>query len=329
MGLKIQRRDRQLVEFMQSIPRKILFWHQGALGDLLLAGPVLVALRQRFPHARLAAVGHPARWRLLAPVLGLEEILDGHEALWAWLHAEDGPLPPELRRRLQGVNLAVVFRPRPPDTLARRLREAGVAQVVWVPSVPGEEREPLGQRQLRHLRPLGLTDGLADFRLAVGLNGPWPPELPREGEFLVAAPGSGSPAKNWPLAHYYEVMRALSWEYPFPVVWVTGPAEAAWQPYLAGLARAHGHYLLHDRPLPEVARVLARARLYLGNDSGLTHLAAAAGARQVLALFGPTDPRVWAPPHQAVTVLQAPTGDLKTLSLPRVLQTARLLLAAQ
>jgi ADP-heptose:LPS heptosyltransferase len=313
---------------MAAIPEKVLFWHQGALGDLILAGPALMALRRRFPSARLAAVGHPHRWRLLAPTLGLEVIWDGHEALWAWVHAEDGPLPSELRRRLEGMDLALVFRPRPPDTLARRLREAGVAQVVWVPSAPGEEREPLVRRQLRHLAALGIQDGARPFHLAWQEDGPWPPELPREGEFLVAAPGSGSPAKNWPLAHYYEVMRALSWEYPFPVVWVTGPAEAAWQPYLAGLARAQGHYLLHERPLPEVARVLARARLYLGNDSGLTHLAAAAGARQVLALFGPTDPRVWAPPHQTVTALQAPTGDLKTLSLPRVLQTARLLLAA-
>lgn len=311
---------------MSDDPEKILLWHQGALGDLILAGPALMTLRQRFPQAWLLAVGHPQRWRLLAPTLGLEVIWDGSEAVWAWLHADNGPLPPELKRRLHGVDLALVFRPRPPDTLARRLREAGVAQVVWVPSTPGEEREPLSRRQLRYLRPLGLTDGLPPFRLAPDPDSPWPPELPREGEFLVAAPGSGSPAKNWPLAHYYEVMRALSWEYPFPVVWVTGPAEAAWQPYLAGLARAQGHHLLHARPLPEVARVLAQARLYLGNDSGLTHLAAAAGAREVLALFGPTDPVFWAPPDPRVTVLQSPTADLARLSPSRVLATARLLL---
>ncbi len=314
---------------MEEGEKKVLLWHQGALGDLLLAGPALAALRRRFPNARLAAVGHPERWRLLSPALGLEAIWDGQEALWAWLHCEDGPLPPELRRRLEGVALAVVFRPRPPDTLARRLREAGVGRVVWVPSAPGEEREPLARRQLRHLSGLVGADGPPPFRLPLAPDGPWPPHLPREAEFLAAAPGSGSPAKNWPLDRYYEVMRALSWEYPYPVVWVTGPAEAAWQPYLEGLARAQGHYLLHERPLPEVALVLARTRLFLGNDSGLTHLAAAAGARRVLALFGPTDPVVWAPPHHPVTVVQAPGGDLGRLSLSRVLQAARLLLAAR
>ena len=58
-----------------------------------------------------------------------------------------------------------------------------------------------------------------------------------------------------------------------------------------------------DPPLPEAVRFdnlydlacwLARARLYVGNDSGITHLAAAVGT-PVLALFGPSDPAVWAP----------------------------------
>ena len=58
-----------------------------------------------------------------------------------------------------------------------------------------------------------------------------------------------------------------------------------------------------DPPLPEAIRIddlyelacwLARARLYVGNDSGITHLAAAVGT-PVLALFGPSDPAVWAP----------------------------------
>jgi ADP-heptose:LPS heptosyltransferase len=51
----------------------------------------------------------------------------------------------------------------------------------------------------------------------------------------------------------------------------------------------------------ELARWLARARLYVGNDSGITHLAAAVGT-PVLALFGASDPRVWAPRGENVRV---------------------------
>jgi ADP-heptose:LPS heptosyltransferase len=58
---------------------------------------------------------------------------------------------------------------------------------------------------------------------------------------------------------------------------------------------------VHIDDLYELARWLAQARLFVGNDSGITHLAAAVGT-PVLALFGPTDPAVWAPrgPHVQV-----------------------------
>ena len=95
--------------------------------------------------------------------------------------------------------------------------------------------------------------------------------------WLAVAPGSGQAGKNWPLAHYYEVSRALAWEYKLGVVWLAGPAEAAWLPYLTALAAAQGHVLLAGAPLARVAAVLSRCRLFLGNDSGLTHLAAALG----------------------------------------------------
>ena len=118
--------------------------------------------------------------------------------------------------------------------------------------------------------------------------------------------GAARFCKNWPLDHYYEVSRALGWEYNLGVVWLTGPAEGAMLPYLEALAKAQGQVLLANRPLAQVARVLSRCRLYLGNDSGLTHLAAAVGEPDVLGLFGPTDPRIWAPLGPRVRTLSAP-----------------------
>ena len=56
-------------------------------------------------------------------------------------------------------------------------------------------------------------------------------------------------------------------------------------------------------PLPELAAALARCRLFLGHDSGVSHLAAAVGTPCIL-LFGPTDPAMWAPPGDHVRVLR-------------------------
>jgi heptosyltransferase III len=104
-------------------------------------------------------------------------------------------------------------------------------------------------------------------------------EIVRE-EFAVIHPFSGSARKNWPLENFRQLARQL--EVDMPVRWCAGPEDPP-------LAEA----VCFD-DLWELAQWLARASLYVGNDSGITHLAAAVGA-PVLALFGPTDPAVWAP----------------------------------
>jgi ADP-heptose:LPS heptosyltransferase len=110
-------------------------------------------------------------------------------------------------------------------------------------------------------------------------------------ENVVIHPFSGSKSKNWPLAAFEEVAHRL----PLPVEWTAGPEET--------LAHATRFENLFD-----LARWLAGAQLYIGNDSGITHLAAAVGV-PVIALFGPTSPAIWAPRGEWVTVLRHPTVD--------------------
>jgi ADP-heptose:LPS heptosyltransferase len=284
----------------------VLIWHQGALGDLLLAGPALMAVRERYPRAGLIGLGHPERWRLFSRTLSLAGAWDSGEAAWAALF-NDGPLPPELRARLAPFQLALVFSLRPETPMPGRLRQAGIPAVYWVPSFPAAGPESVAAVQSRRLAELGLTNAPNSFQLT-------PPAIREEDQaflsgpsaWLAVAPGSGHAAKNWPLSHYYEVSRALAWEHQLRVVWLAGPAEIAWLPYLQALAAAQGHLLVAGANLSRVAALLARCRLFLGNDSGLTHLAAALNVPAVLALFGPTDPRVWAPPGGRVRVLTGP-----------------------
>jgi heptosyltransferase-3 len=110
------------------------------------------------------------------------------------------------------------------------------------------------------------------------------PELPVR-DFAVIHPFSGSPRKNWPLDLYRELAGRLPW----PVQWCAGPDEQ-----LDGAVRIDSLY--------ELGCWLAQARIYIGNDSGITHLAAACGAR-VVAIFGPTDPAIWAPRGNRVTIV--------------------------
>src|SRR4029077_16556582 len=104
------------------------------------------------------------------------------------------------------------------------------------------------------------------------------------------------------------------------VATIAGPAEAGEPPAL-------GAPEVRDWPLVDLALVLARAALYLGNDSGVSHLAGAVGAAGVV-LFGPTDPRRWAPLGARLAALRArsaaPDGiPLSSLPAARVIAACR------
>ena len=125
---------------------------------------------------------------------------------------------------------------------------------------------------------------------------------PRAG--AIVHPFSGSPRKNWPLERYREVVRALQAE------WCAGPEDE-----LEDAIRIPDLY--------ELACRLAAARVFIGNDSGIAHLAAAVGT-PVVVLFGPTDSRVWAPRGSNVCVLKA--TEVAAIPAENVLAAARALL---
>jgi len=152
----------------------------------------------------------------------------------------------------------------------------------------------------------------ADFFLGqVGGRGPAAPRIacpPGGGGYAVIHPFAGSARKRWPLERFRELARLL--EKRLPVRWCAGPEDE-----LAGAVRFDDLY--------ELACWLAGASLYVGNDSGITHLAAAAGA-PVVALFGPTDPAVWAPrgPRVRVVATGRPGEPIERIPLDRVFEAA-------
>ncbi len=109
--------------------------------------------------------------------------------------------------------------------------------------------------------------------------------------FAAIHPFSGGTKKNWPIEKFREVAARLD----MPVKWTAGPDEK-----LEHAVRFHDLY--------ELACWLSTARVYLGNDSGISHLAAAVGT-PVVAIFLTTDPTIWAPRGPRVTVLRNPAVD--------------------
>jgi len=144
---------------------------------------------------------------------------------------------------------------------------------------------------------------------------PWLDRLERG--FLAVHPGSGSPRKNWPAERFASLVEQVADDRPFLLV--EGPADAE-----AAAPAARLPSVVHARELPPrvLGAVLARAGLYVGNDSGISHLAAAWGA-PVITLFGPTDPAQWAPIGPRVRVMRAEDGTMESLELEDVVRAAR------
>lgn len=196
-----------------------------------------------------------------------------------------------------GLDLAGVT--AAPDTLWRSLAEFD-SIVSWYGANRPEFREAVRDFPFTFFTALpaeGATpkQHAADFyvdqvRSLVGCAGPAIPRIrcpQRREDFVVIHPFSGSPRKNWPLEKFQALAAQLAGD--APVCWCRGPED----PPLPGAVEIADLY--------ELACWFARAQLYIGNDSGVTHLAAAVGT-PVIAFFGPTDPEVWAPRGDRVRI---------------------------
>jgi len=157
---------------------------------------------------------------------------------------------------------------------------------------------------LRAIPPEGAGRHAVDYYLEqVGAPPGAVPRLPVHAPpagYAVIHPFSGSPRKNWPLERFRSAAEILRRH--MPVYWCAGPEEE--------LPEA-----VRFDDLRALARWLAAASVYIGNDSGISHLAAACGA-PVIALFGPTDPRVWAPRGRVcVLPFETPPADVARAAL--------------
>jgi len=304
--------------------RRLLILRGGALGDFLVTLPAIALLRQRWPGAEIELIGNPVAATLAQTRGLLDRVHPQSSARWLPLHRREA-LPPDLHVWLSGFELVLSFQPDPAGELAARFPlRAGQR---FLAGAPHPTAGPAAAHYCAPLRELGLQPGALVHPLAP-LAPPDPGPRP-----VIIHPGSGSARKNWPVERWLELAAHL----PEPVTLLLGEAELD-RPLPAALTTARdagadrvrigGRQLdlLWQPPLEDLLRRLAGARAFLGHDSGVSHLAACAGAPSLL-LFGPTDPAIWKPPAANVHALQA-AGGLESLSVPEVLAACKLLLEA-
>lgn len=271
--------------------RKILVLRGGALGDFLVTLPALALLRQRWPEARIELAGN-ARAAELARTRGLlDAVHSQHEARWSALFGTE-PLPESFAAWLGSFDLVVNYWPDPDRELRRRFPLRAGQQALHGDATP--RQAPAAAHYCDTLRPLGLETREYIHRLFPLRETPLV-----AGDVVAIHPGSGSPRKNWPAERWREVIARLC----SPVLLILGEAEHAAWPETVRATLPGSVEIAASPPLEALIARLACCRLFLGHDSGISHLAAACDAPAVL-LFGPTEPALWAPPSPTVRVLR-------------------------
>ncbi len=292
---------------MLSHPGKVLIIHSGGIGDLLMALPAMRVFRHAFPNATLEMMGRPERLALVAHDLRASFLHSIDQAGMAYFYAEDASLPPRLRAFFSSFGAVLLFGGAGGNILAKNVKRAGAGRVISIPPFPPEGlRVHVSDYLVESLRREGIQ----------GENACLPLQLPQEAlnaaqgffagwgakegaRILAIHPGSGSPRKNWPPENF---ARVADWAAErAETLLLSGPAERGAEEIRKAMKKA-GPLVGDTLPLTRLAGVLKWSRAYLGNDSGITHLAASVGVPTV-ALFGPTDPEVWGPRGAGVRII--------------------------
>jgi heptosyltransferase-2 len=299
---------------------KILVVRGGAIGDFILTLPVLAALRKQFPDARLEVLGYPHIAQLALASALADDVKSIDARPLASFFALNGKLDESLAHYFASFAVIVSYLYDPDGIFQDNVTRCSKAQFITGPHRPDEKLElHATEAFLKPLERLAIYD--ADPVPRLPLN-PQPSTLNE----IALHPGSGSERKNWPEENWMRLIQHLQTATKFNFLLVGGEAEVERLRRLAAVFRPDRVELAQCLPLLELARRLRSCLGFIGHDSGISHLAAAAGL-PALVLWGYTNERVWHPRGERVTVIRSPEG-IQELPVERVLDQLRRFLPA-
>jgi ADP-heptose:LPS heptosyltransferase len=325
----------------QQPPRIAVLVDREGMGDVILKAPFLRALRRSFPDHEVwwiathqSAMADDLRPMFAADVAGV--ITDA---------ALDGAPGPLLKRLRALGRFDLVFDSRT-KLSAVALARLGLRHRGFYCCLPGHilsDGPTFGARP-RHIAERMLSmiasatgrtpDASGRLQAQAEATGEAQRELPDGATYLAIAPSSRQADKNWPIDRFCAAASALALEGVMPV-FLLGPMEFQARDAIA--AAAPSAIILGDEatdlpPGASLDRLIARGQrcaALLANDNGVGHLLGAAGV-PVVSLFGPTDPRRWAPVAPRSEILEARNfgggRDITAIPTEAVVQAVRSIL---
>ena len=293
----------------------VLIVRPGAIGDSLLTFPILEALRTRYKDCTITYVGNSAVLPLISAASLADETFDYGSLMWSELFASSGLHSMPLKTMMQRVDYAICWLRDSDGIVQRNLQSQRIKHIVVAPGRPANEDTIHIVSYLA--QTIGIVDSVASsYHLQLKHETTDDEVMVRKVQTVrpfAIHPGSGGALKCWPVSHFAAIIRAI-WQHGIPVLLLAGPADDMRVAQLLDLTGTSPKESLLTRltnvPLLDVAAQLQQCRGYLGNDSGITHLAAMLNI-PTLALFGPSNSAIWHPIGSHVTIIH----ELKLESL--------------
>jgi len=279
---------------------KAVVFHQGALGDFLIAASAIDELADGSAGICIDFWSKPEHVALLTGKSYAGECHSADGALVACLFQDSLWRTVALPDFLLKADLVLIFGQTGSRVMAERLDGRLSANVCWIQSFPASDNTEMHvseflRRQLIGFgrpisgKPLRLSPPVDEIQAARDL-------LHRLGIFsppILVHPGSGGRRKVWPLRNWHGLIEWMRSKLPCRVLLSIGPADEYMDEFSRTMRDA-GVPIVSGLPLLRLAALLSLCALYVGSDSGVSHLAAAVGV-PTIAVFGPTDPEVWGP----------------------------------
>jgi len=302
------------------------------VGDLVMLGPSLRALETRFPDARITLLASPAGSQAATVLPWIDDVIT-HRPTW---QDASGALPLDPSRethlvealRARAFDAAFIFTsfsqsPWPPAFacyLAGIPRRVGQARdfggsLLTVRATPPPDCTHQVDRNLNLLDAVGVAVGDRDLAVQP------PPEAEASAEralrglgiepgepFILVAPGASCTARRYSPSRFAQAITRLGRAVRMPIVLTGSPREATLLETIRMRARsACVRSLGGDASVAELAAIVARARLLIGNNSGPMHLAEACRCPMVILYSGTDLEEQWQPRRAPATLLRRPT----------------------
>jgi len=282
---------------------RILIVHQGALGDVILSFPALRSLKEE-RDASVVLLCKDQVGRVAHEFKIVEASFPIESGRFSRLFSND--IGRDMRDFLSSCDAIVLigFSTEVEGGLKQQY-EGQICRIT--PRPPAEEETHVAVHIASQLQTRGLLRHGGSRGGKTGALFDCPAnDLGENGggrDLVLIHPGAGSMRKRWPLENFIEVAAATRQMPMAEMAFLIGPAERDLLPLV--MKQARGEFSVHEvEDLSQVMALMSISKCFVGNDSGLTHLAAFKGLPTV-AIFGPSSPKRWWPVGGATAVLRS------------------------